>query len=168
MSPLFLAISYFLHLVATVVWIGGLVLLAVLVNPAARRVLAESPMLDKLLREWRRRFVPLGNLSLAVLVITGLFQMAGNKYYDGLMQFTNDWSRAILLKHIAVIGMIVVGVALQYGVAPALERASLLAERGKGDPAAYARLRRRESRLTWMNVALGLLVLAFTAWATAV
>lgn len=167
MNPPFLAISYFLHLVATVTWIGGLILLVVLVNPAARRVLEESPALYRFLREWRRRFAPITNLSLAVLVITGLFQMAGDEHYDGLMQFDNDWSRAILFKHIAVIGMVAVGLVLQYGVSPALERASMLAERGKGDPAEYARLHRRETRLTWLNVGLGILVLAFTAWATA-
>jgi hypothetical protein len=63
--------------------------------------------------------------------------------------------------------MVISGLLLQFGVAPALERASLLAERGKGDAVEWEGLRRREVRLTWLNVGLGLLVLAFTAWATA-
>jgi hypothetical protein len=73
----------------------------------------------------------------------------------------------ILLKHVAIAGMVVCGLLLQYSVTPALERASLLLERGKGDPVEWARLRQREVRLTWVNVGLALLVLAFTAWATA-
>jgi hypothetical protein len=93
--------------------------------------------------------------------------MTADPNYEGVMQFTNDWSRAILLKHLAIGGMVVCGVALQFWVAPALERASLLAERGKGDPEAWARLHRYEVRLTGVNLALGVLVLAFTAWATA-
>jgi hypothetical protein len=64
--------------------------------------------------------------------------------------------------------MFLSGLALQYGIMPALERATLLAERGKGDPVAYARLRRTELRLTWLNIGLGVLVLAFSAWATAI
>ncbi len=167
MSPSTLAISYFFHLIATVVWIGGLVILTILVWPETRRALQDNPALYQLLARLRRRFLPISNFSLVVLVITGLIQMAGDPNYDGVLQITNAWSQAMLLKHLAVAGMAVCGLALQYGVAPALERASLLLERGKGDPDEWVRLRRREVRLTWANVLLGIAVLGFTAWATA-
>jgi len=167
-SQSILAISQFFHLIATVVWIGGLVILTVLVWPETRRLLAESPGTYILLNRLRKRFLPLTNLSLAVLIVTGLFQMTANPNYEGVLQFANDWSRAILLKHIAIGGMVICGVALQFWVAPALERASLLADRQKGDPVEWERLHRLEVRLTWINVALGVLVLAFTAWATAI
>lgn len=167
MSPSLLAVSYFFHLVATVVWIGGLVILVLLVWPEARRILSEQPALYGLLSRLRKRFYPLSNFSLVVLLATGMIQMPADEHYDGLLQFDNEWSRVILLKHLAFAGMVICGLVLQYGVAPALERASLLAERGKGDPAEWGRLRQREIRLTWINVVLGVLVLAFTAWATA-
>lgn len=167
MSPLILAISYFFHLVATVVWIGGMVILALLVWPEARRVLADSPGLYRFLTRLRKRFLPWSNLSLAVLIVTGLIQMTADPNYEGMLKFSNDWSRAILLKHIAIAGMVFCGIALQFWVVPALERASLLVEREQGDPETWARLRRYEVRLTWLNIALGILVLAFTAWATA-
>ncbi|MCC6801336.1 MAG: CopD family protein [Anaerolineae bacterium] len=167
MSPSILAISYFFHLLATIVWIGGLVLLVVLVLPEARRVLGTNREFYALLTRLRRRFMPMTNLSLAVLVVTGLVQMAGDSHYDGVLQFTNEWSRVILLKHVAVAGMFICGLALQYWVAPALERASLLVEKAKGDPAELDQLQKREARLTWVNVGLGVLVLGFTAWATA-
>ncbi len=168
MSQSILALSYFFHLVATVVWIGGLVTLVILVWPESRRILEDNPALNALLNRLRKRFFPLVNLSLAVLIVTGMIQMSGDPNYDGLMQFENEWSRVLLLKHIAILGMVICGVALQYWVAPALERASLLAERSKGDPAEWARLHRVEVRLTWLNVGLAMLVLAFTAWATAI
>ncbi|CAG1771941.1 hypothetical protein BAC2_02066 [uncultured bacterium] len=168
MSPSLLAISYFFHLIATVLWLGGLALLVLMVWPEARRALSESPALYAFLNRLRKRFYPLTNFSLFVLVLTGLFQMPADPNYMGVFDFSNDWSRLILLKHIAIIGMVICGLAVQYGVVPALERTSLLVERGKGDPADYERLRRREVRLTWANVALAALVLAFTAWATAI
>ncbi len=167
MSPSILAISYFFHLIATIVWIGGLVILVVMVLPEAQRVLGENPAFYTLLSRLRKRFFPLSNLSLAVLVVTGLIQMSGDPHYDGVLQFTNDWSRIILLKHVAIVGMFVCGLALQYWVAPSLERATLLAEHHKGDPIELDHLRRRETRLTWVNVMLGMAVLGFTAWATA-
>jgi uncharacterized membrane protein len=167
LPPLFLAISYFFHLIATVVWIGGLIILALMVWPEARRTLENQPALYTLLTRLRKRFMPLANLSLVVLVATGMLQMSGDPNYDGVLQFTNEWSRVMLLKHVAVGGMVICGAALQFAVIPALERSTLLAERGKGDAAEWARLRRNEVRLTWANVVLGVLVLAFTAWATA-
>ncbi len=168
MSSLTLAISLFFHLVATVVWIGGLVIITLLVWPEMRRALDSSPALLALLTRLRRRFVPWSNFSLVVLVVTGLAQMTANPNYDGMLVIDNEWSRAMLLKHLAIAGMVVCGVVLQYVVTPALERAGLLLERGKGDPAAWERLRRREIRLTQLNVILGLAVLGFTAWATAI
>ncbi|HLV35082.1 MAG TPA: hypothetical protein VKY59_08220, partial [Spirillospora sp.] len=107
MSQSILAISQFFHLIATVVWIGGLVILTVLVWPETRRLLAESPGTYILLNRLRKRFLPLTNLSLAVLIVTGLFQMTANPNYEGVLQFANDWSRAILLKHIAIGGMVI-------------------------------------------------------------
>lgn len=168
MSTSILAISYFFHLLATIAWVGGLVVLALLVVPEARRIFGEQPALEAFLMRLRKRFLPISHFSLVVLIVTGLIQMAGDSNYDGMLQFTNDWSRAILLKHIAIAGMFVCGLALQFSVIPALERARLLLDRGKGDPDAWVRLRRREARLTWINVALGVLVLGFTAWATAI
>jgi uncharacterized membrane protein len=168
MSQPLLAISLFFHIVATVVWIGGLVTLSALVWPEMRRTMSEQPALYTLLTRLRGRFMPLSNLALATLIVTGLFQMTADPNYDGVMQFNNEWSRVMLLKHLAIVGMALSGLMLQYSVIPALERASLLAERGKGDAAEYARLRAREVRLTWLNVGLGALVLAFSAWATSI
>jgi uncharacterized membrane protein len=153
--------------------VGGLVTLALLVLPAARRVLGDNPALDSLLERLRRRFLPLTHFSLVMLVATGMIQTAGDENYDGMLQFDNDWSRAILLKHVAVGGMFLCGLALQFGVLPALERARLLRDKGKAEAQQLAavelkRLARREQRLTWINLILGALTLAFTAWATAI
>lgn len=163
----YLAISFFAHLVATVVWIGGLVTLTVFVWPETKRVLADNPALFDYLTRLRKRFVPLTNMSLVVLVFTGFIQMSANKYYDGVLKFDNDWSRLMLIKHVAIVGMVICGLVLQYMVTPALERASMLRERGKGDAVEWEKLRRREVQLTWLNALLGLAVLGFTAWMTA-
>jgi uncharacterized membrane protein len=163
----FLVLSQFAHLIATVVWIGGLVTLTVFVWPETKKALTNNPALYEYLSRLRKRFVPLTNISLVVLVFTGFFQMTASKYYDGLLMLDNDWSRLLLFKHLAIFGMVMCGLILQYNVTPALERASMLLERGKGDAGEWAKLRRREVRLTWLNVLLGLAVLGFTAWMTA-
>ncbi|NWF69291.1 MAG: CopD family protein [Chloroflexi bacterium] len=159
-----LAISLFFHLLSTVVWIGGLLILTVLVWPETRRALENTPTLYTLLTRLRQRFAPLSGLSLALLIVTGLTQMSLDPHYEGILQINNTWSMVLLLKHVVIGGMALAGLAMQYAVAPALERASLLVERGKGDPREWARLRQREIWLTRLNLLLGVLVLAFSAW----
>lgn len=167
MSPSLLALSLFLHLLATVVWLGGLFLLTLLVWPETRRRLADHPQRYRLLDGLRQRFQPLSWLSMLVLLVTGLFQMTADPHYEGMLQFNNPWSRAILLKHVAMAGMVICGILLQWRVAPALRRAGWLLDQGRSDAAEWRRLRRQELRLARMSVALGVLVLLFTAMATA-
>ena len=168
MSEGALALSLFLHIGATVVWIGGILLITFLVVPELNRSLAQQPALYQLLRRLRQRFTPIANLALATLVVTGILQMSTDPNYEGLLQFSNRWSQALLVKHILLIVMAAAGLALQLGVAPALDRASILLERGKGDAAEWQRLRARERRLTLVIAALAVLILAVSAWLTAI
>lgn len=160
-----LAVSLFFHLIATVIWIGGLLITLVMVWPEVRRTLAENPALYRLTDRLRKRFTSLSNLSLAVLIVTGLTQMSLSEHYNGFMDFDNEWSRVILLKHIAIVGMVISGVILQYTVTPALERTSLLLERGKSTDQDWSKLRKREIQFTRLNALLGIAVLGFSAWA---
>ncbi len=168
MSEGALALSLFVHISATVIWIGGILLLTFLVVPELNRALAEQPALFRLLRALRKRFRLASNLALAALVVTGLLQMSADPHYEGLLQFSNRWSQALLLKHILLIIMAAAGLVLQLGIAPQLERTSLLLERGKGDAGEWARLRLRERRLTLLIAALAVLILAVSAWLTAI
>ena len=168
MSEAALALSLFLHIGATVVWIGGILLVTFLVVPELNRALADQPALYQLLRRLRKRMTPLGNLSLAVLIVTGVLQMSTDPNYEGLLSFSNRWSQVLLIKHTLLIVMAAAGLILQIAVAPALERTSLLLERGRGDAGEWNRLRQRERRLTLLIAALALLILAASAWLTAI
>ena len=168
MSEAALALSLFLHITATAVWIGGILLITFLVLPEFNRALKQQSARYQLLRRLRRRFTIIGNLALATLIVTGLLQMSNDPNYDGLLSFNNRWSQALLLKHILIIIMAAAGLILQFGLAPALERTSLLLERGKGDVAAWNRLRAREQVLTRLVALLALAILAVSAWLTAI
>ena len=168
MSQPVLAISLFFHILATVVWIGGMMVITLLVIPELQRVLAEAPMVYHILRRLRKRFWPISNLALAVLIITGLFQMTADPHYDGLLNFDNAWSRTLLLKHALIVLMASAGLILQFVMAPRLERMSLLMERGKGDAADWRRLRRREKTLSALMMTLALMILAVSVWLAAI
>ena len=167
MSEAALALSLFFHIAATAVWIGGILLITFLVVPELNRVLEDQPALYQLLRRLRKRFNLAGNLALAVLIVTGLLQMSTDPNYEGLLRFSNRWSQALLLKHLLIIVMALCGLLLQFTLAPALERASLLRERGVGDADEWRRLQARERRLTLIVALLAIAVLAASAWLTA-
>jgi putative copper export protein len=166
MTDWLLVLSLFVHIITTLVWAGGLVLMSLLLWPGFRDRLRDG---DALLAQVRKRFYPIATLCLFALVGTGLYQMGKSQYYEGLLEFTNDWSRAMLVKHIAVGGIFVVGGIMQWGIIPALDRAALLASKGKSMPGApdLAVLHRRERRLTFLNAALGVVVFFCTAIVTA-
>lgn len=167
MSNELLALSLFIHLIATAIWIGGLLMTMILVYPEVTRVLRDSPQLYQFLSRLRKRFYPISNLSLVALIVTGSFQMTANANYDGLLTFDNQWSQVMLAKHILIVVMALVGLALQYGVAPALERTSILLENNKVQETTaqdYATLQQREIWLTWVLGLMGLGILGLSAW----
>lgn len=161
-----LALAYGLHLIATAVWVGGVALMALLIWPGARATLGAQAA--TFLHTWHQRFNPLAWLSLAVLTGTGMVQMVANPNYDGLLRVENTWSVAIFIKHLAVIGMVVVGLVQQQVVQPALNRLLWMQARSQtATPAELHRWQKREAALMWLNVACALAVLACTAIASA-
>ncbi len=161
-----IAVSYFIHLVATVIWVGGIAVMALVVYPGARRVLGDGA--GALMAELHRRFSPLAMISLGALIATGLAQMAVNKNYDGFLTISNAWAVSILLKHLTFAVMTLVGAYSVWGITPALARLALFEAKGQADGNELAALRKREERLNQINFVCALLVLFFTAVARSV
>lgn len=165
--PWVLAIAYWLHMLATVTWIGGLAAVALLVIPAARRTVTGQAY-AAFLAQVQKRLQAVGWFSLAVLILTGMFQMSSSPFYGGFLAIQNTWSIAMLLKHLSIGLMVLFSGYLTWFLAPALQRNALLLAAGKEiDPAKAARLRRQEQLLLGLNVAASVLVLLLTAIARA-
>lgn len=160
-----LVASYWVHLIATVVWLGGMALMAFVAWPALRHgTLADN--------QWfaiQRRFLPWANASLVLLLITGFVQMTNDSNYNGFLIFDSLWAWAILLKHIAFVGMVVIAGYMQGFLYPAMDRISVLLEKrpqlARGE---QEKLAQREMRLLRLNLFWAAVVLLFTAVATAV
>ena len=157
-----LAISFWLHMLATIVWVGGLALMALVVWPGARAMMGPGPELGQFIRRLQQRFSPLAWLSLAVLIATGLTQMEANPNYNGLLRISNPWTAAILAKHVVVGGMILIGLYMQLGLQPELSRLTMLEAHGRPAPE-VEKLRQRELNLTRLNLLCGVVVLGLTA-----
>ena len=77
-----LSLAYWLHMLATIVWIGGLASMSILVIPAARRAL-DTRQYAMLLGALQARLEPLGWFSIILLVGTGMLQMSASPNYQG-------------------------------------------------------------------------------------
>ncbi len=160
-----LALAYWMHMLATVIWIGGLAVFSLVLLPAAQKALdarAYAALLEKL----QQRLDPLVWFSVIVLLGSGMLQMSASPHYEGFLTIGNLWAGAILIKHILFGGMILIGGYTTWGVLPALRRAALRRSKGHAAPE-YEKLQRRQVLVWQINVLLGVGVLALTALARA-
>jgi uncharacterized membrane protein len=160
-----LALAYFFHLLATVVWVGGVVLFPTLIIPTAHQHLPSSQSAQFLLA-LQKRFSPWALFAMVALAGSGLVQMSAHPQYRGVLQVDSAWAWAILLKHIAYLGMTLLGAIEIWLFVPALGLAQLrLAKEQASGLAEMARLQKRVHWLYWGSLLSAVIVLACTALA---
>lgn len=160
-----LSFSYWLHLLATVIWLGGLATVAFLVLPFIQQTsnLDERERILNLLQKYQ---YPIGWLSLFILIGTGMFQMSEHPAYQGFLAIDNQWAIAILLKHIFILFMIAAMGYLSWFILPGLKRVTLKRKLGKEiNLEELNQLRQKEKIMIWTNLILAFFVIVFTAWA---
>lgn len=160
-----LSASYWIHLIMTVIWLGGLTLLALVALPAWR-----AGQLDG--NQWltlQQRLAPWVNVSMVLLWVTGFVQMTNDVHYEGFLAVNSTWALAMLVKHVAALAMSALSLYVQFSIHPAIGRLALLRERRPAAAVAeQGRLEAQEVRLLRLNLACALVVLLCTAIATAV
>jgi uncharacterized membrane protein len=155
-----LAIIYWLHMLATVTWVGSLAAINILVLPASKRTLK---LVDQLsfISALQKKLEPIAWFSISLLIVTGLIQMSTSPHYDGFLSISTQWSMAILTKHGLGVVMIVVSAIQTWEVIPAIHR--ILMKKEKADADELVRLQRRELILLRANLILSILILGATA-----
>ncbi len=160
-----LSLFYWLHMLATVVWLGGLASLSIFILPLAERSLDESAY-ARFLDGVQRHLEALGWLCLLILVGTGLFQMVANPNYQGFLEIQNHWALAIFLKHLIFAVVVGLNAYITWVLTPKLRRLALYRAKGK-EMAQEQHLQMRMAFMLRLNLILGLIILALTALARA-
>lgn len=160
-----LALTFWLHLLATVTWVGSLAGISLLILPAMQRSLDPETQLV-FIEAMQKRLEPIAWFCMSLLLVTGLFQMSVNPHYDGFLSTSTQWSLAILTKHLLGIVMVVVSAIQTWEVIPAIRRAIMKSKKSKNTEELDV-LRRREILLLRMNFGLSVLILLATAFARA-
>jgi uncharacterized membrane protein len=157
-----LAVIYWLHMLATVTWIGSLAAINILVLPASHRTLKLADQLS-FISALQKRLEPLAWFCMGLLLVTGLFQLSTSPHYNGFLSLSTQWSLAILVKHGFAVVMVVLSAIQTWEVLPAIQRTLLKKE--KAGEAELAALQRKELIILRVNLALSAVILGATALA---
>jgi putative copper resistance protein D len=154
-----LQLSVLLHVLAALVWVGGMFFVALVAVPVARRRPPEERV--ALLDALGRRFRVVGWASIGVLVVTGVTNVAlrgvtWETVVSGQLA-ASTFGQLLVAKLLAVLAMLGLSAWHDFGVGPASTRAGT-------DPAGAAALRRRASRIGRTNAALALVVTALAVF----
>lgn len=139
-----------LHLTATIIWLGGITFILLVAIPSARLVLRGEA--GGLMGEVTRRFTPMANLSIFFLLLSGIFLMAIN----GTDGHFKDGHLAMLLK--LLLFLLMAGVHFFRGKVLAPRIAMTQAEEEK------TRLQKLSLNLVWLNFGSGLAVLLLSVF----
>ena len=163
-----LSISYWLHMIATVIWLGGLSTIALFVLPFIHKTIDPDDR-ERLLSGLQSFLNPIGWSCLFILIGTGMFQMSAHPSYQGFLAIDNAWAVALFIKHIIIVLMVVAMGFMTWFVIPGLKRLALKQKLGKDiSLSELIKYRKQEKIILWVNLILAFFVLIFTAWARAV
>ena len=160
MNPWILVLSHFFHVMGTVVWIGGIFMTLLVILPGVKAVLESQPIIGTLMNEVAKRFTPLANISILLLVVTGIIIFYDDKSFTSLMDLRNWWNVVIVLKHFFIAIMIMIHFYRGLILNPKIARIA-----PQSNEKRTSSLKKLSLDLVKVNLILGIMVLAFTALA---
>lgn len=95
-----------LHLLSTVIWVGGIIFILYIAIPSSRQV--SGPDAGRLMGEMSGRFTPFANYSILLIVVTGVVLSWSKGYCQIVSAFDGVTAFAVALKYLLALMMIVV------------------------------------------------------------
>ncbi len=110
MSAIIVSLSTWLHVLATVVFIGYYLFTGLIYLPVLERCMQANALRD-VLEQVSGRLRPFFGGSLLIFLATGTYLMVINQNYQGLGRFfDNSWSILMVIKHVLVLAFLVIAV----------------------------------------------------------
>jgi len=145
----------FLHLLATVTWIGGMFTINLVLMPSLAAI--DPPQRGKLLGAALERFKPLALGAMAVLLVTGVLVAPPR----ALLNLSTPYGVTLALKHLAVLAMVVIGLLVPFVISPRMK--SFAPAPGERPTPAFIQTQKQLSVLARVNMILGVVVLFLAA-----
>jgi len=164
------ALLSFVHLFATVAWIGGIMFFGLVFMPLMAKRKELGPAAGRLSVDVAKRLSILVWGSFLLFLITGVPMTLNNPRFPEFIDFSNLWMTTIFTKHIVVAVMVIVGIAQTFTIRRMdhvlrVVKAQSSAEKQTSNE--MTKLKRRQMALGFTGFILGMLVLLLTAIAEA-
>jgi uncharacterized membrane protein len=153
MKETILVLSHWFHLLATVIWVGGIASILFVVLPSAKKVLGGQAA--SLMKEVSGKFTPIANLSIALLIATGLALISTDNQPAVSGESGNAWTLPFGLKLILASVMILIHFYRNIVLAPKIARTT--SETSKTS------LQRLSLNLVKMNLIIGIAILLLSS-----
>ena len=127
-----------LHIMATVIWIGGMFTNMIILRPAAIKALNPADA-GRLIGAVMKRFRVIVYVSIVLLGVTGIPLKIINENYISIINFENNWEIVSFIKHICYGILVILAVYSFEVIAPKMSK---LAPNGPSD--ALSRLQKRQ------------------------
>ena len=110
MTTFFVALSIWLHALATIVMVGHYIFTSLIYLPVFERRMRANALCE-LLEQVSTQLRPYFGGSLLIFLITGTYLMLINQDYLGIGHFfDNPWSALIVIKHVLVLAFLVLAI----------------------------------------------------------
>jgi uncharacterized membrane protein len=144
-----------LHLLATVIWIGGMAFVILVLEPSLGAV--DPAERGKIMGIVGKRFAIIAWISILVLLVTGFL-----KTPEGLLFDTSEvYSATLFAKHVTVLLMILIGLRISLGLVPKIRRQA--PQPGQAPTAEFMSTQKQFQLFSRLNFALGILLLVLVA-----
>lgn len=140
-----------------------MILLVIL--PGARASIESATMVRRLMKDIAKRFTPMANISILVLIVTGIVINHYEQNFTGFLNFNNPWNAVMFLKHSLVALMVIIHFYRGLILNPKIGRLSSRINESQVSSSLaskVARLQRFSLDLVKANLVLGLIVLLLT------
>lgn len=118
-----------LHDLFTVIWIGGLIITALVVMPAYKKTLKPKDKENTFLTVYQKNLSTIVIVSIIGLWVTGVLLARRSGQVSGLLNFSNPYATFISIKHIITLIMIAIAFIRRFG--PGRKLAAMTPEKMK-------------------------------------
>ncbi len=157
MSHAFYVASVSIHILAAMIWIGGMLFLALILVPALKR-LNDPPLMVRLVRDTGRRFRTVGWVTLITLVVTGTTNLMARGVTVEQLKSMDYWKTpfgsVLAFKLICVLCILTISLVHDFNIGPnATEKLRIAPNSAEG-----LRLRKMASWMGRTNMILAIVV----------
>ena len=144
----------FLHEIATVIWIGGMIFQAVTLSPVLKKM--DNNQQLQVRSGVVKIFGWVGIISIAVLAITGIIMSVG-KTNSGISMLSS-YGTILIIKHVITAILIVLSMVNAFAIMPKIQKIS-----SSGDKLKVKRAKKKMMLISFLNPFLGIVIVLLSA-----